>query len=93
MSGEVANLKERKNPQTQVYGVKELVTLSTCLSVSKFDHNYLSTGKTEWADFNISSEQFSRLKSTELDAILFLIVRIFLQTHKTSECKSGFMNC
>ena len=44
-SREVANLNERKNPQT-VYGVKEFV----CLSVTNFDPNYLGTGRTEWAE-------------------------------------------
>ena len=29
-----------------MYGVKKL---SVCLSVAKFDPNYLRTGKTEWA--------------------------------------------
>ena len=42
---EVANLTERKNPHTPVYGVKEFVRLS----VINFDPNYLRTGKTEWA--------------------------------------------
>ena len=32
-SKEVANLTERKNPHTPVYGVKEFVCLSVCLSV------------------------------------------------------------
>ena len=45
MRREVANLTERKNPHTFVYGVKELVRLP----VTKFDPNYLRTGKTEWA--------------------------------------------
>ena len=40
-SREVANLTERKNPHT-LFGVKEFV----CLSVTKFDTNYLRTGKT-----------------------------------------------
>ena len=44
-SREVANLTERKNPHTPVYGVKEFV----CLSVTKFDPN-LRTGRTEWAE-------------------------------------------
>ena len=39
-SREVANVTERKNPPTPVYGVKEFV----CLSVNKFDPNYLRTG-------------------------------------------------
>ena len=43
---EVANLTKRKNPHTPVYGVKEFV----CLSVTKFNPNYLRTGKTEWAE-------------------------------------------
>ena len=38
---EVANLTERKNPHPSVYGVKEFV----CLSVTKFDPNYLRTTK------------------------------------------------
>ena len=42
VSREVANLTERKNPHTPVYGVKEFV----CLSVTKFNPNYLRTGKT-----------------------------------------------
>ena len=42
-SREVANLTERKNPHTLVYGVKEFV----CLSVTKFDPNYLKTDRTE----------------------------------------------
>ena len=45
---EVANLTERKNPHTPGYGVKEFV----CLSVAKFDPNYLRIGKTEWAEMN-----------------------------------------
>ena len=45
MSKEVANSIERKNLHTPVYGVKEFV----CLSVTKFDPNYIRTGKTEWA--------------------------------------------
>ena len=45
-SREVANLTERKYPHTPVYGVKEFV----CLSVTKFDPNYLRTGKTKWAE-------------------------------------------
>ena len=32
-SREVANLTERKNPHTPVYGVKEYVCLSVCLAV------------------------------------------------------------
>ena len=40
-SREVANLTERKNPNTPVYGVKEFVRLS----VTKFDPNYCRTGK------------------------------------------------
>ena len=46
MSRDVANLTERKNPHTLVFNVKEFV----CLSVSKFDPNYLRTGKTERAE-------------------------------------------
>ena len=46
-SREVANFTERKNPHTPAYCVKELVCLS---SVTKFDHNYLRTGKIEWAE-------------------------------------------
>ena len=42
-SREVANLTERKNTHTPVYGVKEFV----CLSVTNFDPNYLGTGRTE----------------------------------------------
>ena len=44
---EIANLMERKNPHTPVYGVEEFV----CLSVINFDPNYLRTGRTEWAEF------------------------------------------
>ena len=33
-SREVANLTERKNPHTPVYGVKEFVCLSVCLFVT-----------------------------------------------------------
>ena len=44
-SREEANLTERKNPHTSIYGVREFV----CLSVKNFDPNYLRTGKTEWA--------------------------------------------
>ena len=40
-SREVANLTWRKNPHTPVYGVKEFA----CLSVAKFDLNYLRTGE------------------------------------------------
>ena len=46
-SRKVANLNERKNQHTPVYGVKEFFRLSVCLSVTKFDPNYLRTGKTE----------------------------------------------
>ena len=42
-SKEVANLTKRKNPHSSVYGVKEFV----CLSVTKFDINYLKTSNTE----------------------------------------------
>ena len=41
VSREVANLTERKNPHTRVYGVKEFVRLS----ITKFEPNYLRTGK------------------------------------------------
>ena len=34
VSREVANLTGRKNPHTPIYGVKEFVCLSVCLSVS-----------------------------------------------------------
>ena len=40
---EVANLIERKNLHTPIYGVKEFVHLS----VINFDPNYLRTGRTE----------------------------------------------
>ena len=40
---EVANLTERKNPHTLVYGFKEFV----CLSLTNFDPNYPGTGRTE----------------------------------------------
>ena len=40
-SREVANLTERKNLHTLVYGVKNL---SVCLSVTNFDPNYLRAG-------------------------------------------------
>ena len=46
-SREVANLTERKNPQTPVYGVKEFVCLSVRQSVTNFDPNYLRIGRTE----------------------------------------------
>ena len=49
-SREEANCSWRKNSHTPVYGVKEFVCLSVCLSVTNFDHNYLRTGKIEWAD-------------------------------------------
>ena len=39
-SSEVANVYERKNPHTPVYGVKEFVHLSVCLSVVNFDPNF-----------------------------------------------------
>ena len=45
-SSEVANLTEMKNPP-HINGVKEFV----CLFVTKFDPNYLRTGRTEWAEF------------------------------------------
>ena len=45
VSREVANLTERKNPHIPIYGVNEFV----CLPVTKFDPNYLRTGKTDWA--------------------------------------------
>ena len=47
---ELANLIERKNLHTPVYGVKEFVCLSVRLSVTNFDPNYLWTGRTEWAE-------------------------------------------
>ena len=50
MSREVANLTERKNPPTHIYGVKEF-NLSVCLSVTNSDLNYLRTGKLEWYEF------------------------------------------
>ena len=37
---EITNLTERKNPNTPVYGVKEFVCLSVCLSVINFDPDY-----------------------------------------------------
>ena len=43
-SKEVANLSERKNLHTPVYGVKEFICLSLCLSLMNFDLNYLQTG-------------------------------------------------
>ena len=46
---EVANLTERKNSHTPVYGVKEFVRLSVCLSVINFDPNYFRTDITECA--------------------------------------------
>ena len=39
-----ANLTERKNPHTPVYGVKEFVCLFARLSVANFDPNYLRNG-------------------------------------------------
>ena len=45
VSREVANLTWSKNPQTPVYGAKEFVCLSICLSVTKFDLIYIRTGK------------------------------------------------
>ena len=45
-SREVANLTERINPHTPVYGVKAFV----CLYVLNFGPNYLKTGRTEWAE-------------------------------------------
>ena len=45
-SREMANLTWRKNPHTPIYGVKEFV----CLSVTNFDHIYLSTGEIELAE-------------------------------------------
>ena len=39
-SREEANLTERKNPRTPVYGIKEFVCLSVHLSVTNFDPNY-----------------------------------------------------
>ena len=44
-SRELANLTWRKNTHTLVYGVKEFVYLSVCLSVAKFDLNHLRTGE------------------------------------------------
>ena len=54
VSREVVNLTWRKNPHTTVYGVKEFVCLSICLSVVKFDLNYLRTGEIEWAEIFFS---------------------------------------
>ena len=48
---EVANLTERKNQHTPLYGVKVFVCLSVRPSVTNFDPNYLRTGKTEQAEF------------------------------------------
>ena len=48
-SREVANLTERKNLHTPIYSAKEFVCLSVCLSVSKFDLNFLGTGEIELA--------------------------------------------
>ena len=45
-SREVANLTERINLCTPVYGVKEFL----CPSVTNFDPNYLRTDRTEWAE-------------------------------------------
>ena len=42
-SMEVANLTERKNPHTPVYGVKEFVCLSVRPSDTNFNPNYLGT--------------------------------------------------
>ena len=47
LSSKVANLTERKNPHTPVYGVKEFV----CLSVTNFEPNYLRTGRSYWDEF------------------------------------------
>ena len=53
-SKEVANLTERKNPDTPVNGVKEFVCPSVRPSVrpsvTNFDPNYLRIGKTERAE-------------------------------------------
>ena len=46
-SRKVANLTERKYPHAPVNGVKEFVRQS----VTKFDPNYLRTGRTEWDEF------------------------------------------
>ena len=55
-SREVANLTEIKNPHAPVYGVKEFVRLS----VTKFDPNYLRTGKAEWAEIFYSTSMAKR---------------------------------
>ena len=47
----MANLTERKNPHTPVYGVKEFVY--KCLSVTNFDLNYLQTGIVERAEIDL----------------------------------------
>ena len=62
-SRKVANLTERKNQHIPVYGVKEFVCLSVCLSVTKFDPNYLRTGKTEWAKKNVMASMAKRYVS------------------------------
>ena len=49
-SMEVADLTERRNPHNPVYGVKEFVCLSVCLSVcDELWPNYPMTGWTKWA--------------------------------------------
>ena len=63
-SREVANLTERKNLHTPVYGVKEFVFLS----VVNFDPNYLRTSKTELAK---KSFRLSKAK-THVSNFLFL---------------------
>ena len=45
-SWEKVNLTERKNPHTPVYGVKDFVRPS----VTKFDPNFIRTGRAEWAE-------------------------------------------
>ena len=64
---EEANLTERKNLHTPVYGVKEFVCLSVCQDAMNFDPNYLRTGRTEWTDIFFIS--------TELLVLFFCIVK------------------
>ena len=54
-SREVANLTERKNPHNPVSK-----NLSVCLSVTKFDPNYLRIGRTEWAEIYFRTSMAKR---------------------------------
>ena len=64
-SREVANLIERKNPHTPVYGVKEFVCLSVRLSITICHTNFTSTYFL-YKKFDITSSRASNAKLFEI---------------------------